>query len=97
MGGGLLQQLDRDTLRFAFKCAAALRNGKWVGVSKDPVTDSGKRSKKGHLALIDERGSFTTVGGPNENDRLLPVYENGRILRKYTLDEVRSNALRGLL
>jgi nicotinamide phosphoribosyltransferase len=96
MGGGLLQQLDRDTQRFAFKCAAALRGGEWVDVSKDPATDLGKRSKKGHLALVREGGGYSTVRGPRLDDRLVPVYESGRVLRTYTLDEVRAEAARGL-
>jgi nicotinamide phosphoribosyltransferase len=95
MGGGLLQQLDRDTQRFAFKCAAALRGGEWVDVSKDPTTDTGKRSKKGHLALVHEGGAFGTVRAPRKDDMLTPVYENGRVLRRYTLDEVRAQAARG--
>lgn len=96
MGGGLLQQLNRDTQRFAFKCAAALRDGAWVDVSKDPVTDHGKRSKKGHLALVHEGGAFSTVRSPRKDDLLVAVYEDGRILRRYTLDEVRAEAARGL-
>jgi nicotinamide phosphoribosyltransferase len=92
MGGGLLQQLDRDTQRFAFKCAAALRDGAWVDVSKDPVTDKGKRSKMGHLALVHEGGVFSTTRAPRKDDLLVPVYEDGRILRNYTLDEVRAAA-----
>lgn len=51
MGGALLQRLDRDTQKFAMKCSAAYINKKWVEVFKDPITDSGKRSKKG---LLDE-------------------------------------------
>jgi nicotinamide phosphoribosyltransferase len=96
MGGGLLQQLNRDTQRFAFKCAAALRGGEWIDVSKDPVTDTGKRSKKGHLALVHEGGAYATVRAPRKDDVLVPVYEDGRILRTYTLDEVRAAAMRSL-
>jgi nicotinamide phosphoribosyltransferase len=96
MGGGLLQQLDRDTQRFAFKCAAALRGGEWVDVSKDPATDSGKRSKKGRLALVHESGAFATTRAPRKDDLLVPVYEDGRVLRTYTLDEVRAAAAKGL-
>jgi hypothetical protein len=29
MGQGLLQQVNRDTLKFAFKCASAFIRGKW--------------------------------------------------------------------
>jgi nicotinamide phosphoribosyltransferase len=96
MGGGLLQQLDRDTQRFAFKCAAALRGGEWIDVSKEPATDTGKRSKKGHLALVREGGAHSTVRGPRKDDLLVPVYENGEVIRTYTLDEVRGEAARGL-
>jgi len=96
MGGGLLQQLDRDTQRFAFKCSAALRDGQWVDVSKSPATDLGKRSKTGHLALVHEGGIYSTARGPRKDDLLVPVYESGRVLRTYTLDEVRSAADRGL-
>ncbi len=52
MGGALLQKVDRDTLKFAFKCSAVMRNGEWQDVYKDPVTDAGKRSKRGRLDLI---------------------------------------------
>jgi nicotinamide phosphoribosyltransferase len=90
----LLQQLDRDTQKFAFKCAAALRDGHWVDVAKDPVTDPGKRSKQGRLALVEEGGAFRTVRGPDDADQLVPVFENGKILRSYTLDEVRARASR---
>jgi nicotinamide phosphoribosyltransferase len=92
MGGGLLQQVNRDTQKFAFKCSAALRGDTWVDVFKNPVTDSGKRSKIGHLALIGTGSTTNTVGGPSAHDRLLPVFENGKVLRTYTLDEVRKNA-----
>jgi nicotinamide phosphoribosyltransferase len=97
MGGGLLQQVNRDTLQFAFKCAAALRGEAWVDVSKEPATDTAKRSKRGHLALVTENGGFTTVRGPRNDDNLVPVFEDGRVLRTYTLDEVRRAAMRSLV
>ena len=52
MGGALLQKVDRDTLKFAFKCSAIMIDGKWRDVFKSPVTDMGKRSKGGRLDLI---------------------------------------------
>lgn len=97
MGGGLLQQVNRDTQKFAFKCSAALKDGIWVDVAKDPATDSGKRSKKGRLALILENGEYKTVRGPHPNDLLVPVFENGKVLKTYTLDEVRANSNRVFL
>lgn len=62
MGGALLQKVDRDTLKFAFKCSAVQRVGEWQDVYKDPVTDPGKRSKKGRLDLVkteDQNGNLT--------------------------------------
>jgi nicotinamide phosphoribosyltransferase len=97
MGGGLLQQVHRDTLRFAFKCSAALKAGEWVDVLKDPVTDATKRSKAGHLALVRENGNLMTTRGPRNDDELVPVFENGRVLRTYTLEDVRQRAMKGLL
>lgn len=39
MGGGLLQQINRDTLGFAMKCSALKVSGYWRDVYKDPATD----------------------------------------------------------
>jgi nicotinamide phosphoribosyltransferase len=56
MGGGLLQKVDRDTFKFAMKTCRAVINEKVVSVAKDPITDQGKKSKEGDLALY-----FNTV------------------------------------
>jgi nicotinamide phosphoribosyltransferase len=50
-GGYLLQDLNRDTQRFALKCSSARINGVWVNVQKDPITDPGKKSKTGAVKL----------------------------------------------
>ena len=34
--------------------------------------------------------------GPRKDDALVPVYEDGRLLKTYTLDEVRAQAARGI-
>ena len=51
-GGALLQRLDRDTQRCAYKCSLAVVGGEQREVYKDPVTDPGKRSKRGRLVLV---------------------------------------------
>lgn len=56
MGGGLLQHVNRDDQKFAMKCSAALVNSEWVDVCKDPITDSGKKSKVGRLDLVKTMG-----------------------------------------
>jgi nicotinamide phosphoribosyltransferase len=86
MGGALLQKVNRDTLKFAFKCSAIERNGQVVEVYKDPVTDNGKRSKRGILDLhLNEHNEFQTVlvknfGDHARNSALRTVYEDGKIL-----------------
>ena len=92
MGGGLLQKVNRDTQRFAFKCSAQKRDGMWHDVFKKPL-DLSKMSKHGKLSLIEYEGKLTTVtGSDHHNDILETVFENGVITKKYTFDEVRANA-----
>jgi nicotinamide phosphoribosyltransferase len=97
MGGKLLQGVDRDTLKFAFKCCAIDINGVWYEVYKDPITDPGKISKRGVVYVLrnadGELETFTQEQlVPVEGDQLLPVLENGNMLCEYTLDEIRTRA-----
>jgi nicotinamide phosphoribosyltransferase len=101
MGGALLQQHNRDTLKFAMKCSHIYRtvNGDEVSVDvfKDPVTDHGKVSKAGRLDLIrDQAGNWATVVLGNAEHHLLTVmnkvFENGEVLKEYSLDEIRTRA-----
>ena len=46
-GGGLLQKMNRDTQKCAFKCSLATVDNKDIDVFKDPITAPGKKSKKG--------------------------------------------------
>jgi len=95
MGGALLQKCDRDTLSFAYKASAAKVNGEWRDVYKDPVTDSGKRSKRGLLGLGEGHrtvavrdGDFQPVDGGR--NLLEPVWRNGELLRDDTLAAIRA-------
>ncbi|NEX93376.1 nicotinate phosphoribosyltransferase [Caulobacter sp. 17J65-9] len=100
MGGALLQRLDRDTQKFAYKTSAAEVDGRWRDVFKDPVTDAGKRSKRGLLGLSFRHDGWRTVpvdaerfqpldGGTN---LLKPVYRDGRMLTDRALADVRAVA-----
>jgi nicotinamide phosphoribosyltransferase len=95
MGGALLQGMNRDTLKFAMKASAIKMNGKWVDVFKDPVTDPGKKSKRGRLALIrNMSGKYETVQyeeGVGHENMLKPVFENGRLIKDWTFAEIRAN------
>ena len=98
MGGGLLQQINRDTFKFAFKCAAGKINNFWRDVYKQPFTDSGKNSKRGRMKLIKNNGSLITVAKMEYDDDniMQPVFKNGELLRDFTFNEVRNNVLRGI-
>lgn len=85
--------IDRDTQKFAIKASAVYDNGEWVGIAKSPVTDPGKKSKMGRLKLIkDFEGKYKTVPESEYGeDQLVIVFENGVLLKQYTLDEVKQN------
>jgi nicotinamide phosphoribosyltransferase len=96
MGGGLLQQVNRDTLRFAMK-ANAMRDaaGVWHDVAKAPATDPGKASKAGRLAVVPENGRLMAKrkdAVAEADDLLRPVWRNGAMLVRHTFDEVRARA-----
>jgi len=98
MGGGLLQQVNRDTNKFAFKCSNVIVNGQHRDVFKSPAGDEGKRSKAGRLDLVKTKdGELETrrIGWGREgfvDSVMQTVYENGEILVEHTLDEVRERA-----
>jgi nicotinamide phosphoribosyltransferase len=100
MGGGLLQKVNRDTQRFAFKVSVVTIDGKDIPVSKNPVTDPGKASKAGFVDLVQRDGMYKTVTrthekpcGVEHTDSLLrTVYDNGERMCAQTLDEIRALA-----
>ena len=99
IGGSLLQKVNRDTLKFAYKCSAIVVDGNLREVYKEPITDAGKISKKGRLDLVrTEEGSFKTIrlGAVEEirtpESALKTVFENGELLADQSLDEIRARA-----
>lgn len=115
MGGALLQQLDRDTQKFAMKCSSVGINTRvedgdlgsgwkveWIDVMKDPITDSGKKSKAGRVTLWNSGGEYvSSVTAPTGwHDRatgewtevLEEVYRDGKLIKEITFQEVRANS-----
>jgi len=102
MGGALLQKVDRDTQKFAFKCCAVIIDGEERPVQKDPIeidsngnlTKSFKKSKSGYLKLVKNGDKFETIENATDDvdNILVKVFENGIILKEYTFDELRENA-----
>lgn len=96
MGAGLLQKVDRDTLRFAMK-ANAMRDadGVWHDVFKSPATDPGKASKAGRQAVVLRDGKMVAARrddvAPGE-DLMTTVWRNGEMLVRHTFDKLRARA-----
>lgn len=90
MGGGLLQRVNRDTQRFAFKCSYATVDGVDRDVFKKPKTDPTKDSKKGRLALIREDDALKTVALSSDvRDELNTVFMNGWRFNGQNLEDIR--------
>lgn len=64
MGGGLLQKVNRDTLRFALKCSAVKKSdGRWQAVQKNPLDQTKKskagRQQSGEMQIVYDQGLLT--------------------------------------
>ena len=101
MGGGLLQQVNRDTMSWAMKASAISINGTWKDIYKDPITSHSKRSKKGRLAVVkdnsnDGNGNITTIKIEELKKRhtnlLRDVYVDGQLLIDDSLTIIRERA-----
>lgn len=101
MGGALLQKVNRDTQKFAIKCAYAEVNGVGVNVMKSPVemnekgeiVSSFKTSKSGKLKLIETEEGLRTVSEAETGiDLLETVFENGNITCQHSFEEIRERA-----
>ncbi len=91
MGGGLLQHHNRDTMNFGQKASAVCVDGVWRDIFKSPTGAGFKVSKKGRLALKYADGTFTTVPRdsiPAAENVLIPVFRNGKLLKKWDFTEL---------
>ena len=113
-GGALLQSVNRDTMKWAMKCSAigvredtsakydykgAYDELVWHEVFKDPITDSGKRSKKGRVTLWKCGSEYeSSVDQPTRwvddgivwEEALTEVFRNGKLLKEVTFAQVRA-------
>ena len=102
MGGALLQIVDRDTQKFAMKASAAQIFDTWRDVQKDPITDSGKKSKKGRVELwksgseyqsaVEQPKGWTDKGTGEWTPVLQKVFENGLPYNEISFEQVRINS-----
>ncbi len=98
MGGALLQKVDRDTQKFAFKCSSITIDGEEAEVRKNPIeinekgerVQSFKKSKAGRLKLVD--GKTIEHSHDEVGDELVEVFLNGTVMKEWTFEEVREKA-----
>lgn len=102
-GGYLLQQLNRDTQRFAMKASSVVVNGDRRDIRKTPKTDMSKQSKSGRLVYVKYIGkdikrtiNVEQFDPTIHEDLMETVYRDGEIVKKFTFDEVRTNAAKSL-
>ena len=86
--------MDRDTCKYAFKCSSRTVEGDKQDVYKDPVTDKGKKSKRGSLKLIRDNGTIKTVRQSDEQykdheDLLVEIFRDGEVLYTPSFQEIR--------
>lgn len=66
MGGGLLQQANRDVLGFAMKLSAIRINDEWRPIMKAPINDPSKKSTPGPFWV--KKTTLEVVPGINETE-----------------------------
>lgn len=97
MGGALLQHPNRDTMKFAMKASAIKIGDEWRGISKDPVTDPGKKSKMGrqdttrwNLTGGYEAVSYDAKLTEEHTSIMRTVLRNGELLVDEDLETIRA-------
>lgn len=99
-GGKYLQAHDRDEQGYATKVIHVIINGEGVAVQKNPITDIGKKSKKGYLKLVRTGPTWKDYVTLQQNDPgfaeaedvLVTVFLNGEMVVEYDFADVRLNA-----
>ncbi len=98
--GRLVKNLERDTQRFAIKPSQMIINNEVKNVQKMPKGQPDKASKSGDLKLHKtsgvDRTAYQTISSMNltkavfdgYTDCLEPVFENGKLIRHQTFDEL---------
>jgi nicotinamide phosphoribosyltransferase len=93
MGGGLHQDMTRDTQRFAFKSSAQCRNNRWYDIFKQP-TDTSKMSKGGkqYLYFISNQWVTESKIFPQFQNKLQTAFKNGQLIIDQNMYDIRERA-----
>ena len=99
IGSYTYQYNTRDTFGFALKATHAVINGEERFIFKDPITDTGnfKKSQKGMCYVYRDgedilyKDELSIRESTELKDNLLkPVFKDGKLLRDFTLEEIRT-------
>ena len=100
IGSYTFQYKSRDSLGFAMKATWCQINGEPKEIFKCPKTDGGmKKSLKGLIQVTKENGKYVahdqvTMEDATNHSELKPVFRDGKILKRFTLSEIRENVNR---
>ena len=97
-GGWLASSHTRDLMGFAIKCSElTFMDGSTMDIYKDPITDPGKKSKKGKVTTYFNKETsefFTDIIG-KETETIInivqPLFINGKMVKDYTLSKIRES------
>lgn len=94
IGSFTYQYVTRDTYGFAMKATYGEVDGEGREIFKDPKTDSGmKKSARGLLAVNKVNNKYELTDRvsreKSESGELVEVFNNGRIMKNYSLREIR--------
>lgn len=97
-GGWLSSSHTRDLMGFAIKCSElTFMDGSTMDIYKDPITDPGKKSKKGKVTTYFNKETsefFTDIIGKDTKtiiNIVKPLFINGKMVKDYTLSEIRES------
>ena len=98
IGSYTYQYNTRDSFGMAMKATYVEVNGEGREIFKNPVTDDGtKKSATGLLQVKNVNGEYVLVDKVNkdeeETSELKTVYKNGKLVRTYSLSEIRKRLL----
>ena len=88
-------------MRFAIKCSAIRRDGAWEEVHKTTITDPSKASIGGRFDLLQtpdgefettQTDDFDAKNACGSINMLETVFEDGKVTRHQTLDQIRAIA-----
>ena len=96
IGSYTYQYRTRDSLGFAMKATWCRINGERKEIFKSPKTDSGmKKSLRGLISVVKEDGKYVAYDcahpSDESNSELKVVFEDGKLVKEFSLQEVRDN------